>query len=332
MKKFFSSIIGLALIASVFVAGNASAVYFDEEIGENVFTITYDFNGGATFGGEETYEEQSAGYVPSLNNYTLVECFDFIELEEGGTECHPLDVEPGYELDYVTVNDERHDLGEDDAYELNQDTTIVYYWKAKEPNKTSEDGNGNSITYYDEDEEREFSLTVDTVTLDMTDEELEEIGMPTEIYELGKSTVLSIVGDQGDTLAFLSIEACDANPNEDFCPHNWPFTLRLKLSDDMKGYSIYKLMYVDINISGEGELISADSEDAVICELDGDDYIVCQMPHLSSYALIGSNEEEEEEDAPNTSDNIAVYVTIFGISLVALITVLVVTRKTTTKE
>jgi len=332
MKKIFSSIIGLALIASASVASNASAVYFDEELGENVFTITYDFNGGATFGDEGTYEKHSVGLAPFLNNYTLVDCFEEARIGEDEVECHPLDVEPGYELDYVTVNDERHNLGEDDAYELNQDTTIIYYWKAKEPNKTSEDGNGNSITYYDEDEQRELTLTVETVTLDMTDEELEEMGMPKEIYELGKNTVLSIVGDQGNTLAFLNIEVCDANPEEDFCPHNWPFTLRLKLSDDMKGYDTYKLMYVDINISDEGELISADSEDAVVCEPDSDDYIICRMPHLSSYALIGSNEEEGEEDAPNTSDNIAIYIAIFGVSLVLLATTLIITKKKTTKE
>ena len=258
---------------------------------EPVFAVTYDFNGGATFNGEGTYTTHSVAVAPALSVETLIECFDY---DAEANECHPLDVYRGKELDYVTVNGEQHDLGEGDGYMLNQDTTIVYYWSDADPNKVAEDEAGNSISFYDPEENREYELLVQTVSLNMTDKELEAIGMDKEEYELGKGTIMSLVGDEGDVLAYMEILVCDANPEEDFCPHDGPFTVRLKLPDNARGYDFYKLMFVDMDISAEGEVV-ADSEEAITCDLDGD-YIVCVLPHLSGYVLIGSN----ETSAPNT--------------------------------
>ncbi len=267
------------------------------ENSDTFFDVTYDFNGGATFDGEEVYVKHMASVAPALSIETLIECFDYSAEED---ECHPLDVYRGKELDYVTVNGERHDLGEGDGYMLDRNTTIVYYWSDAEPNREAKDEAGNSISFYEPEARREnYTLTIESRNLNMTDEELEEIGWGEmkAFYELGKNTLIGLVGDEGDILTYMEIRVCDATPGEDYCPDDGPFTVRLKLSDDMKGYDIYKLMYADINIDeGSGELISAESEVPIVCDLDGDDYVVCVLPHLSGYALIGFNETA----APNT--------------------------------
>ena len=168
-------------------------------------------------------------------------------------------------------------------------------------------------------------LEVETVNLNMTDAELEEIGMGKEEYELGRSAIVGVVGDQGDVLAYFEILVCDANPEEDFCPHDKQFTIRLKLSDEMKGYDTYKLMYVDLSMTADGD-VNVEHEDPIVCEIDGD-YIVCVLPHLSGYALIGAN-EEGGTDSPDTGDSIIVYATIFGLSLTAIIAIAIISKRT----
>ena len=254
---------------------------------EPVFTVTYDFNGGATFNGEETYTTHSVAVAPALNADTLIECFDY---DAEANECHPLDVYRGKELEYVTVNGERHDLGDDDGYLLNKDTTIVYYWIDHEPNKVAEDEAGNSASFYEPNEEREFTLQIYPYSFSMTDEELEEMGIDRAEYEAGKAIVLDAVGEYGDTLAYIEFEICATD--EDYCVHDGPIDVKLRLSDDMKGHNIYKLVFVDIIDDGAEVIV----DDPVICELDETgDYILCTLPHLSGYALVVS-----DEGAPNT--------------------------------
>ena len=114
----------------------------NNDYNEPTYTLTYDFNGGATYDGKSVvvYENQ-ASVAPALSWSTLVDCFD---RNEELNECHPIDIKKGKDLDYVTVNDEPHYLGPDDGFMLNQDTVVKYIWKDLEMNDydlRDDDGN-----------------------------------------------------------------------------------------------------------------------------------------------------------------------------------------------
>ena len=55
MKKLLPILAVAAMGLSIALpATNVSAQRFDETLGEYVFTVTYDFNGGATYEGQST--------------------------------------------------------------------------------------------------------------------------------------------------------------------------------------------------------------------------------------------------------------------------------------
>ncbi len=84
-----------------------------EYVPEPEFTMIHDFNGG-TRNGEAKFTHTSAGFAPDITEH-------FLYLDDGVTP------PSGKEFDYVTINGTRYNLG--DQFMLNQDVTIVYYWK-----------------------------------------------------------------------------------------------------------------------------------------------------------------------------------------------------------
>ena len=105
------------------------------------------------------------------------------------------------------------------------------------------------------------------------------------------------------------------------------FKLRLKITDDMKGYDSYKLIY----ISEE----DGTTEDAITLTVNGE-YLEGTLPHLSLYALAGSKTETTTTDSnlttedtttttetkttsnPKTGDNIAVWFSLMVISILGI--------------
>lgn len=302
MAKFLKNILSLAIVAIIILPTSAFAIGEEDEgengeTGESSFTITYDFNGGATFDGQSTYVEYSASVAPFLNEPVLIACFEYNnELDE----CHPLNVLKGKELAYVTVNGERHEVNRDESFMLNEDKTIIYYWNDIDlDDYVISDENGNTVTF-DEETGHEYHLEVGIFSFSMTDEELAAAEVTREEYEAGKTMIIEAVGDQGTVVAFLEAsvyefsmcgeEPCiceDTDGEKVPCLNDarGPFTLRLKLTDEMKDYKTYKLMYVDTPNDGNGKITT---EDAIACDIDGD-YLVCTVPHFSGYAVLGSN-------------------------------------------
>ena len=108
------------------------------------------------------------------------------------------------------------------------------------------------------------------------------------------------------------------------------FKLRLKITDDMKGYDSYKLIY----IAEDGT-----TEDAIELTKNGE-YLEGTIPHLSMYALVGSktetaeaptsdttdtNTEVEETKTetpssnPKTGDNIAIWISLMVVSMLGVV-------------
>lgn len=320
MHKYIRSFLSLIALLAAILPINAFAI--EEEPSpdgpnEPTFSITYDFNGGATFEGEPTYKKEGlVAFAPFLNEGTLVSCFDYnSELDE----CHPLEVAHGKKLEYVTVNDERHDLGEDDAFMLNQDTTIVYYWTDNQ--KSAEDESGNSITFND-DGEHEYTLYLESISFNMTDEELSEFGLTREEYEAGKAMYIEAVSDEGEIISVFNIDVCD---EDDRCVQDGPFEIKIKLTDEMKGYDNYKLIYINDEEAGPT------TEEPIILTIEGG-FLVGTLPHLSSYVLVGSNNTPAAPDTGTFSQISEAVAAIFPIAsfliLLSLIVTLAAVRKT----
>ena len=113
------------------------------------------------------------------------------------------------------------------------------------------------------------------------------------------------------------------------------------MTDDMKGYDTYKLIY----IAEDGA-----TEKAIELTKNGE-YLVGNLPHLSMYALVGYKTETETTDTnataentnttgtitsntntevktnnPKTGDNIITVFCIFAISLLGALTTLKLSR------
>ena len=310
MTKIIKGILSLAVAAVIITPASVFAIDDENEgegeLNESVYTITYDFNGGATFEGKTTHTKRSVGVAPDLNYGSLVTCFDYVaDLDE----CHSLDVLKGKELDHVTVNGEEHYLAPGDGYMLDSDTTIVYYWNDLEMDSyTVTDANGNSITF-DEAEGHEYILEVNSFSFSMTDEELAAFDPPIsrEEYEAGKSAITDAVKDQGPVIAYFEIEVyeipvcgeegqpcmCEVEEVEVPCHddvHQGPFEIKIKYTDNMAGFDAYK--FVNVDMANDGLVTVGDVVELTL--VDG--YLVGTIPHLSGYALIGS----DEPNAPNT--------------------------------
>lgn len=296
MKKLSGVTLAIAFAASVFAPANAFATGEEgEDYGEPTYTITYDFNGGATYDGKLTYEKKGlVSFAPDLSYNTLIDCFDYnSELDE----CHPLDIIRGKELNYVTVNDEVHDLHEGDGFFLQEDTTIKYFWTdlTLEDVNLSDDS-GNEVTF-EGIEGHEYHFEISRYSFNMTDEELEQAEVSREEFEMKKAIIAEALGDQGDLITYFEIGVYELAPEcdlEEGCRnyiHEGPFDIKIKYTEDMGDFLQFKLVYLDITDEG---IITV--EDAINLELV-DGYLVGTVPHLSGYAMVGSNNAPL---APNT--------------------------------
>ena len=281
MKKIIIGIMSLAFIIPAFVSLNT----FADDSGEPTYSLTFDFNGGATYDGQGSVTHSNLASVGmDLSEPNLVSCFDYNAADD---ECHPIDVKKGKALAYITVNGTRHEIG--DEYFFNQDTTIVYYWDELPMEEYElDDGAGNYVSF-DGEKNHTYQLDFENYGANMTEAELEAAGVPVELYEQVKAMVLEAIGDDNGTLlSFISIEIY----NEDgYALHEGPFQIRLQIKDEMKNFNTFKLIYLEEDENGgmvAGEEIPLTVEDG---------FLVGTLPHISAYALVGSNETPA---APNT--------------------------------
>ena len=106
-----------------------------EGMQEEMFDITYDFNGG-TAGGDGTISEQSGSYGMYLTEENLIDRFG-------------VEAPAGKVLNYITINDEPFNVG--DGFFLDRNIVIKYYWRddTDELFTISFDANGGTLLDYD---------------------------------------------------------------------------------------------------------------------------------------------------------------------------------------
>ena len=191
-----------------------------------------------------------------------------------------------------------------------EETDIFARWidnnKLKEYTLT--DSLGNSISFTEE-EGLNFDLTlIDILTL--SPEQFEAaFNQPANMFETFKQLIGDTLVDEGTMLAVYGIElnklAEDPADNQEM--HKGPFTFKIKLTDEMKKYNSFKIIYIDMDENGNFV-----KEEVVSLKVEGD-YLVGTLPHLSAYALTGSTTE-----SPKTNDNIMKFINILAISLIGL--------------
>ena len=193
--------------------------------------------------------------------------------------------------------------------------TLYAKWEANEnvANYTVEDENGNSISFQEE-EGHEFNLMIVDI-MKMTDEELAEFDVTREEYNEVETALKAALVDHGTLLSFYDIVVID---EDDHNKGNGPFTIKIKMTEDMNKYNIFKLLYVDV----DEEITIEDSVELTI----EDGYLVGVLPHLSNYALMGSTVNSTTNN-PKTLDNIYAWIITLLISCLGLSAITLSSRK-----
>lgn len=109
--------------------------------------------------------------------------------------------------------------------------------------------------------------------------------------------VKKLISKHGDLISAYEFIVADADDNN-LRLHEGPFDIKIKLTEEMKKYNSFALIYVNDNFEME--------EPITLTVKDG--YLVGTLKHLSGYALVGNNQVKSN---PKTGDN---YISlIFGI-------------------
>ena len=189
---------------------------------------------------------------------------------------------------------------------------------------TDDKGNVISLTY---EKNRELSFTMIDY-LAFSPEDLETAGIPQELYDSWMEGIANATKQHGTLLSFYEIQV----ENDDgFLIHEGPFYIKIKMTDEMKKYDIFKIVYIDVEDNFA-------TESPITLTQEGG-YLVGTLEHLSTYALVGDN-APGENDAPADSDtsaptspqtgdnsNLGLWVFLLVLSSCSMIALLVIDKK-----
>jgi hypothetical protein len=204
------------------------------------------------------------------------------------------------------------------TFETNSFSTYAIATKEAEPKEqgdedekeyTVTDSKGNSITF-SEVPGRSFELTIMDF-FDFTKEEIMEMtGVSSSEYDETVAAMKEIAKKDGTLVSILEITVNDKEDGHDIT--EGPFQIKIKLTDEMKKYNSFKLVYLKDDMI-VGETIELKVKDG---------YLVGTLKHLSTYLLIGNN-----VDNPATGDNIMLYVIMLILSTIGLTTSLYIKKR-----
>ena len=159
---------------------------------------------------------------------------------------------------------------------------------------------GDFVVVFSDDEGHEFTLTV-VELWNLTGEDLELMGLTKEEYEQAKKELIEGLKDYGTILNVYSITI----ENEDEDERTGEVTFKIKMTDEMKKYNTFKLICIDEDTIGDKDIVDLKQEG---------DYLVGNLYHLSSYALVGENVKVEQSSNPKTGDSITTFIEVFTIA------------------
>ena len=284
------------------------------------------------------FEEAAEGY--DIKDYVDISLYNTVfkgkESESWDTQVKDLKndatitlkLEEGVNGNEVVIVHEKHD----GTYEIipvtydPETNTITFKTKSfsnyaiatkKETNNIEVKKDNVQLSFEGEGESKDYSLTI-TNLLDLTDDELKEMGITRAQYNELYDKVKENTKEHGTLLLFYDITV---NDKDGKAVEKGKFSIKLPLTEELKKYNSFKLLYINDEMK---------AEDVVELKVEGD-YLVGTLPHLSAYALVGEVVEETSTSSPKTGDNIILYVSIFAVATV-LGGVMVIRRKNNTKK
>jgi len=142
----------------------------------------------------------------------------------------------------------------------------------------------------------------------LKDEELASFNMTKEEYVKTKNKLTEKLKTHGTILDVIDITIFDEGKD---ISHSGATMFKIKMTEKMKKYNSFKLIYITDELK---------ADDIAIAKVEGD-YIVGELKHLSSYALVGSVVEEtvDSSNNPKTGDNIWIFVGLLGFAVVGIV-------------
>jgi LPXTG-motif cell wall-anchored protein len=138
----------------------------------------------------------------------------------------------------------------------------------------------------------------------MTDEELKSLDATRDQVNQVKGIMLKVTDKYGTMLAVYQVLVTDKEDGHEL--HDGPFKVKIKITDEMKKYNEFVLIYFDDEFK---------NEDPISLKIEGD-YLVGTLPHLSPYALVGNT---KLPDNPTTGDNIHTWFIVLAISVIGIV-------------
>lgn len=211
-------------------------------------------------------------------------------------------------LDEIDIPNESENTEGNNTEGDNQNTTPN---NNKAGHAYATDDNKYGISFID-DFGKEFQFTVNAIS--QSKKILEETNSKQALEELDKAIdeVKKLLSKNGNLIDIYEIKVTE-NAIE---KTEGIFTFRIKLTDEMKKFKQFELINIDSNSENKLE-----KKDVVKMKIDGD-YLVGELPHLSTYALVGTT---EKIDNPKTGTK--TYIALGLLAFVALSGTYVVYKK-----
>lgn len=157
--------------------------------------------------------------------------------------------------------------------------------------------------------------------LSLTEDQVVELGGTKELFDEIVTGTTNSTKEYGTLLKLYDIVVSDASV--DIHQVDGGFVIKIKITNDMKEYDNFKLIYVNDDYT---------IEKPVTLTKEGD-YLVGTLKHLSGYALVGNKAEITAEDNklvsnPETGDNIAIIVAVFVFATLGLYITSKISKKT----
>ncbi|MBP5678529.1 MAG: hypothetical protein J6X28_01715 [Bacilli bacterium] len=205
-----------------------------------------------------------------------------------------------------------------DQYNLESDQRlgIDYVFQPEAPDVTytiTAEG-GKYIAVFSLPEGYDFELDVVDI-LSYTPEQIEAMfDVPAETIEEIIATIKENVKEYGELLNLYAIDI--SGPGIGYSD---AVTIKILLTDEMKKYDTLKFIFVDEN----NNFVIQEIHDSIGTEtIDGKEYVVFELNHLSAYALVGSNTNN-----PGTADKVIYYAIMLGLCTLGLAGLGIYTKK-----